>query len=104
MVNRLSLIRYSARVMVTRSVNWTGTVVGARAVGIARWLSTVTCRLAGSDGLTADWPYQLPVELASVMVTGLFALSLKTAVPGGGGAMVKTSCCATTPPEEFSRE
>ncbi|MNE97155.1 hypothetical protein D3C80_1954580 [compost metagenome] len=91
MVSRPVLRLYSARRMVTRSVSCTGTVVGTWRVGIARWLSTVTCRIAGSVGLTIDWPYQLPVELASVMVTEVPALSRKLAEPGGGGAMVKTS-------------
>src|SRR5690606_12056473 len=90
-VSRPVLRLYSARRMVTRSVSGTDTVVGGRAVGIARWLSAVTCKVFGSDGLTADWPYQLPVELASVMVTATPALSRKLTVPGGGGAMVKIS-------------
>ncbi|MNI77131.1 hypothetical protein D3C73_1334060 [compost metagenome] len=62
-------------------------------VGIARWLSAVTCTVLGKVGLAADCAYQLPVVLASLMFsTGLLLVTV--AVAGGGGAMTNTSCWA----------
>ncbi|MOA67912.1 hypothetical protein D3C78_1952850 [compost metagenome] len=53
--------------------------------------------LAPGVGVPVDWPYQLPVVLASLISTaGLVAVSMKLALPGGGGAWTNTSCCCTT--------
>src|SRR5690349_54012 len=47
---------YSAREIVTRSVSGMGKVVGVL-LAMARWLSAVTCKVAGSVGLFGDCAY-----------------------------------------------
>ncbi|MNO02113.1 hypothetical protein D3C81_2224230 [compost metagenome] len=72
--------------------------------GMAALLSAVTARSASGVGLPVDWPYQLPVALASVMGTVVLPLSWYSAVPGGGGAMTKTSCWPLAPASPPLRE
>ncbi|MNP39788.1 hypothetical protein D3C76_1333760 [compost metagenome] len=93
---------YSARLIVTRSTSFDGWVVGVL-VAMAAWLSAVSCRFFGKVGLIADWPYQLPVALDSIMEMVWLSLA-NEAVPGGGGASMNTSSWATTPPSPDSRE
>ncbi|MNY68332.1 hypothetical protein D3C86_2060760 [compost metagenome] len=84
---------YSAREIVTRSVNGMGNMVGAL-LAMARWLSAVTCKVLGNVGLFGDCAYQWPVVLASVKFSSGLLLSRVT-VAGGGGAITNTSCWAT---------
>ncbi|MNO00884.1 hypothetical protein D3C81_2208710 [compost metagenome] len=60
--------------MRTRSTSGALRVVGVFS-GMATLLSALISTLAGSVGLAVDWPYQLPVALASVMATLVPALS-----------------------------
>src|SRR5690349_5076565 len=55
---------YSAREIVTRSVSGMGKTVGVL-LGMARWLSAVTCKVLGRAGLVGDCAYQWPVVFAS---------------------------------------
>ncbi|MNF14037.1 hypothetical protein D3C80_2160940 [compost metagenome] len=50
------------------------TVVGVLS-GMAMPFSALITMLAGPSGSVPDWPYQLPVALASVMTTSAPALS-----------------------------
>ncbi|MCY1443492.1 hypothetical protein D9M71_599110 [compost metagenome] len=93
---------YSARWITTRSVSGRVRVVGVL-LGIARWLSAVTCRFIGRAGLSTDWAYQAPVVLASVRVR-LGVWLIRVALAGGGGACTKTSCWARRSPFSLWRE
>ncbi|MNW07758.1 hypothetical protein D3C71_2044240 [compost metagenome] len=65
---------YSARSIFTRSTRVALTTVGVLS-GMAMPFSALITMLAGPSGSVPDWPYQLPVALASVMTTPAPALS-----------------------------
>src|SRR3990167_1952946 len=89
-VNCPELRLYSARWITTRSVRGMDKVVGVL-LGMATWLSAVSCRVLGNVGLFEDCAYQFPVVSASVRCSAGLLLSRVT-VAGGGGAMTNTSC------------